>query len=56
MHSFRVAFDRVLEVIAFILMVVVTLIVIAGFTFRWLGHSLVWYDEIAGISLAWLTY
>jgi C4-dicarboxylate transporter DctQ subunit len=56
MRSFRRFFDRLLEVIAFILMTLVTLIVVAGFTFRWLGHALVWYDEIAAISLAWLTY
>lgn len=56
MNAFRHFYDRLLEVIAFLLMVLVTLIVVAGFTFRWFGHALVWYDEIAAISLAWLTY
>ena len=56
MDSFRRFYDRFLEVIAFILMTLVTVIVVAGFTFRWAGHALVWYDEIAAISLAWLTY
>ena len=56
MKSFRHLYDRVLELIAFLLMTLVTLIVVAGFTFRWLGHALVWYDEVAAIALPWLTY
>ena len=56
MHSFRRYYERFLEAIAFLLMVAVTLIVVAGFSFRWAGHALVWYDEIAAVSLAWLTY
>jgi TRAP-type C4-dicarboxylate transport system permease small subunit len=56
MKSFRRFYDRLLEVIAFALMTLVTVIVVMGFTFRWLGHALVWYDEVAAISLAWLTY
>ncbi|MGH6770045.1 MAG: TRAP transporter small permease [Xanthobacteraceae bacterium] len=56
MASFRNIYDRVLEAIAAILMVAVTVIVVAGFVFRWVGESLVWYDEVAAISLAWLTY
>lgn len=56
MQSFRRYYDRLLEVIAFVLMVLVTLIVVAGVIFRWMGHALVWYDEVAAISLAWLTY
>jgi TRAP-type C4-dicarboxylate transport system permease small subunit len=56
MGSFRTYYDRTLEAIAAILMVAVTLIVVLGFVFRWAGESLVWYDEIAAISLAWLTY
>lgn len=56
MDSFRRFYDRLLEVIAVILIVGVTLIVCLGFTYRWTGHSLVWYDEVASISLAWLTY
>ena len=56
MESFRRFYDRLLEVIAVILIVTVTVIVILGFTYRWAGYSLVWYDEVASISLAWLTY
>jgi TRAP-type C4-dicarboxylate transport system permease small subunit len=56
MDSFRRIYDRVLEAIAAVLMVAVTVIVVMGFVFRWSGVSLVWYDEVASISLAWLTY
>ncbi|MGA8969915.1 MAG: TRAP transporter small permease subunit [Pseudolabrys sp.] len=49
-------YDRVLEAIAAALMAIVTLIIVAGFVFRWLGVPLVWYDEVGAISLCWLTY
>jgi TRAP-type C4-dicarboxylate transport system permease small subunit len=56
MNQLRRIYDRFLEVIAVVLIVGVTAIVVAGFTYRWLGLSLVWYDEVASIALAWLTY
>jgi TRAP-type C4-dicarboxylate transport system permease small subunit len=56
MDSFRRFYDRLLEIIAVALMVIVTVIVVLGVLFRTFGESLVWYDEIASISLAWLTY
>lgn len=49
-------YDRLLEGIAAALMAGVTLIIVAGFVFRWIGYSLVWYDEVGSISLCWLTY
>jgi TRAP-type C4-dicarboxylate transport system permease small subunit len=48
--------DRLLEAIAVVMIVAVTTIVVAGFIYREIGISLVWYDEVASISLAWLTY
>ncbi|WP_137043060.1 TRAP transporter small permease [Pseudolabrys sp. FHR47] len=56
MDAFQRWYDRALEVIAAAMMTIVTLIIVAGFIFRWAGHSLVWYDEVAAISLCWLTY
>ena len=56
MASFRRIYDRVLEAIAVVMIAAVTIIVVLGFTFRWMGIALVWYDEVASISLAWLTY
>jgi TRAP-type C4-dicarboxylate transport system permease small subunit len=56
MDAFRRVYDRVLEAIAVAMIVAVTLIVVMGFAFRWADIPLVWYDEVASISLAWLTY
>jgi len=56
MTSIRQIYDRLLETIAVILMIAVTAIVAMGVIYRWLGESLVWYDEVASISLCWLTY
>ena len=33
-----------------------TLLIVAGATFRYLGDALSWYDELASIGLVWLTY
>jgi TRAP-type C4-dicarboxylate transport system permease small subunit len=52
----RGAFERLLESIVIVLVVALTALVIAGFAFRYVGHSLSWYDETASIGLVWLTY
>jgi TRAP-type C4-dicarboxylate transport system permease small subunit len=52
----RKGFEQLLETIVVVLVSALTLVVIAGFTFRYLGRSLVWYDELASIGLVWLTY
>lgn len=52
----RAGFERLLESIVIALITALTAIVIAGFVFRYIGHSLVWYDETASIGLVWLTY
>jgi TRAP-type C4-dicarboxylate transport system permease small subunit len=56
MTAIRNIYDRILETIAVILMIAVTGIVTMGVVYRWAGESLVWYDEVASISLCWLTY
>lgn len=48
--------ERVLEAVVIILMVALTTVVIVAVVYRKAGHSLVWYDEVASIMLAWLTY
>ena len=50
------AYDRYLQHFIFLQMIFLSLTVVVGVCFRWSGHSLVWYDEIAGIQLAWITY
>lgn len=53
---FRRAFERFLEWIVLALMVGLALVVVLGVSFRKAGAALVWYDEVAGILLAWLTF
>ena len=38
------------------MMVALAVVVTAGVAFRYFGFSLVWYDEVASILLAWVTY
>ncbi len=56
LQAVRAGFERLLETIVILLVTALTAIVIAGFAFRYIGHSLVWYDETASIGLVWLTY
>ena len=39
-----------------VLMIALAVEVTAGVVFRYSGHSLVWYDEVATILLAWVTF
>ena len=50
------SYDRCLQYFIFLQMIFLSLTVVVGVCFRWSGHSLVWYDEVAGIQLAWITY
>ena len=50
------AYDKYLQSFLFFQMISLSITVLLGVCFRWAGHSLVWYDEIAGIQLAWITY
>ncbi len=56
LNSIRVAYERLLECIAVALLAALALIVIIGVIFRFSGHALSWYDEVASVMLAWLTY
>ncbi|HVL58058.1 MAG TPA: TRAP transporter small permease [Burkholderiaceae bacterium] len=47
---------RLLEAICLLLMSALAIVVVVGVTYRKLGASLVWYDEVASILLAWITY
>lgn len=52
----RAGFERLLEAIVILLMVALAVEVMIGVGFRKFGQALVWYDEIAAVTLAWLTY
>ncbi len=56
MHGFRERYGLLLEWVVMALMVGLFLEVTVGIVFRTLGHSLVWYDEVASVLLAWLTF
>lgn len=53
---FKKALQRALEFAVLGLMVALALVVVLGVVFRRLGAALVWYDEVASILLAWLTF
>jgi TRAP-type C4-dicarboxylate transport system permease small subunit len=56
LDTLRARYERVLEWVVIALMAVLALEVTAGVLFRTFGASLVWYDEVASILLAWLTF
>jgi TRAP-type C4-dicarboxylate transport system permease small subunit len=49
-------FERLLIAVCLVLMVALATLVVAAVAWRWAGASLSWYDEIASILLAWITY
>jgi len=56
MRALRGRYERLLEWLVIALMATLALEVTAGVVFRSFGASLVWYDEVASILLAWLTF
>ncbi len=56
LQSFRRGYERFLEWICIALMATLAVEVTVGVVFRYAGHSLVWYDEVATILLAWVTF
>ncbi|HET8748520.1 MAG TPA: TRAP transporter small permease [Ramlibacter sp.] len=55
-QRFRRHYGLLLEWVVMALMVTLALEVTLGVVFRAIGQSLVWYDEVASIMLAWLTF
>ncbi|MEO8506103.1 MAG: TRAP transporter small permease [Betaproteobacteria bacterium] len=56
LRRFRDQYGKLLEWVVGALMIILFVEVTAGVVFRAVGHSLIWYDEVASILLAWLTY
>ena len=54
--SARSVFERLLETITVMLIISLAVVVILGVVYRWMGEALSWYDEVASVQLAWLTY
>ena len=49
-------FEVLLEAIVMLLTSGLAIVVLMAVIYRKAGHSLVWYDEVASVMLAWLTY
>jgi TRAP-type C4-dicarboxylate transport system permease small subunit len=56
LEELRRRYERLLEWIVIALMAILSAEVTIGVLFRSFGASLVWYDEVASILLAWLTF
>lgn len=56
MRTFLKRYALALEWVVMALMVVLFVEVSLGVAFRAFGSSLVWYDEVASVLLAWLTF
>ncbi len=54
--ALRKAFRQLLETVTILLILSLTVVVVLGVVYRLLGVSLAWYDEVASVQLAWLTY
>ncbi|TVQ37685.1 MAG: TRAP transporter small permease subunit [Geminicoccaceae bacterium] len=55
-HGARRALEFGLIVISLLLMTSLAVLVVAAVGFRSAGASLTWYDEVASVMLAWITY
>lgn len=54
--TWRRRYERLLEWIVVALVVALAAEVTVGVVFRYSGYALAWYDEIASVLLAWVTY
>ncbi|MBC7134152.1 MAG: TRAP transporter small permease, partial [Oceanibaculum nanhaiense] len=50
--ALRTVFEKTLTAFVIFLLASLTVIIIMGVTYRKMGWSLVWYDEVASIMLA----
>lgn len=56
LDTIRAGYERALEWLTVALMTVLAAEVTLGVVYRTFGASIVWYDEVASILLAWLTF
>jgi TRAP-type C4-dicarboxylate transport system permease small subunit len=56
LEAVRRGYERLMEAVVIVLMVALSVVVTLGIVYRTSGAALVWYDEVASIGLAWLTY
>jgi TRAP-type C4-dicarboxylate transport system permease small subunit len=48
--------DKALQLLTIGLLVVLAVVVVVGVGFRYTGNALIWYDEVASLLLAWITF
>ena len=48
--------DLFLQLITLALLLTLSCVVVLGVAFRYSGNSLIWYDEVAAVLLAWITF
>ena len=56
LNALQKFFEVVLEYFVIFLMIILTTVVVVAVIYRLTGSSLAWYDEVAAILLAWITY
>jgi TRAP-type C4-dicarboxylate transport system permease small subunit len=56
MIRLRTYLERILEAVAIALMAILAVLVVAAVALRAANAPLAWYDEVAGVLLAWITY
>jgi TRAP-type C4-dicarboxylate transport system permease small subunit len=52
----KAALVRLLETVVVLLVLTLTVVVVVAVIYRKAGASLSWYDEVASVLLAWVTY
>lgn len=48
--------DLFLQAVTLTLLLALSCVVVLGVVFRYSGNSLIWYDEVAAVLLAWITF
>ena len=54
--TLRRGFETLLEVITALIVAALTVLIVLGTAYRYMGAALSWYDEVASIGLVWMTY
>ncbi|WP_299844725.1 TRAP transporter small permease [uncultured Paracoccus sp.] len=54
--TFRRGFESLLEIITALIVAAMTLLIVMGTVYRYMGSALSWYDEVASVGLVWMTY
>lgn len=54
--ALRRGFETLLEIITALIVAGLTVLIVLGTAYRYMGSALSWYDEVASVGLVWLTY